>query len=143
MINIIQATPSIHEAKRIVSFRSIARPEQKAQVLQPSPSVIVTLGKSVAEPLVYNKDGLIESADSVDDAMNASDKVAKRAIQDQNTRMAASIAANSAYAYAVSLLYVNTATTSYAAAKILPKAITGIQPVSPISAFSTTIQLAH
>ncbi len=143
-MNIIQATPSIHEAKRIVSFKSIARPEQKERIFQPSPSVIVTLGKSVSEPLIYNKDGFIESAtNSVDDAMNASDKVSKKAIQDENTRMAASISANSPYAYAVAQLYVNTGAVSDVVAKMLPKAIAGIQPVSPISSYGTTLQLAH
>ncbi len=142
-MNIIQATPSINESWRITSFKSIDRPEQKERILQPSPSVIVTLGKSVSDPLIYNKDGFIGSVDSVDDGMNASDKVTKQVIQDQNARMAASISANSPYAYAVAQLYVNTGTASETVAKMLPKAIAGIQPVSPISTYGTTLQLAH
>jgi hypothetical protein len=57
--------------------------------------------------------------------------------------MAASISANSAYAYAVSLLYVNTATISYVVAKMAPKIMAGIQPVAPVSAFGTASQLPH
>ena len=143
-MNIIQATPSIYEPKHIGSVRSSTHVEQKERVVQPTPSSIVTLGEIPTISTNYNKNGLFESdINNIDGAKKASDILAKEAMLDENTRLSASIAANTPYAYAVSLLYVNSTTNSYILAKMLPKAISGIQPVSPISSYLSTTGLAH
>lgn len=143
-MNIIQATPSIYEPKHVGSARSSARIEQNERVVQPSLSSIVTLGDRPTISTTYNKNGLFESEENtIDGAKKASDILAKEAALDENARLSASIAANAPYAYAVSLLYVNSTTNSYILAKMLPKAISGIQPVSPISSYLSKTGLAH
>ncbi len=143
-MNIMQATPSIYGPKHIGSVRSSAHVEQKERVSLPTPSSIVNLGESATISTNYNKNGLFESeVNNIDGAKRASNILAKEAAQDESTRLSASIAANTPYAYAVSLLYVNVATNAYILAKMLPKTISGIQPVSPISSYLSTTGLAH
>lgn len=132
-MNIIQATPSIYAAKPSGSIKTTTHWIQREALLPPSFSSIVTLGGRLPTTPIYNERGLLESSadDRADGSQEARKIAAKDAALDESTRLSASIAANTPYAYAVSLLFVNVAAASIEIAKKLPKAIPGVQPVSP------------
>lgn len=134
-MNIIQATPSIYATRFSPSLRVMTRTEQKA--VEPTLGVVVTLGCKHASLETYNKDGCIESISTNVDGLE-SNVAEKAANQDKNTRLSASIEASSAYAYAISLLYVNVAVNSEGMAKKFSKVATGIQPVSPVPSLIAT-----
>lgn len=132
-MNIIQATPSIYAAKPSGSTKTATHWIQRETRMPPSFSSIVTLSGRLPTTPIYNEKGLLESsADGGADGSQEARKIAaKNAALDENTRLSASIAANTPYAYAVSLLFVNSAAISVEIAKKLPKTIPGVQPVSP------------
>ncbi len=143
-MNIIQATPSIYATKHSGNIKPMTRLIQKESIMPPDFSAIVTLSGRLPLSITYNGKGILGSpTDDLDAAKDARMNAAKDAALDKNTRLSASIAANTAYAYAVSLLYVNLAAISFALAKKSPKVAAGIQPVSPTLSSATTPHLAR
>jgi hypothetical protein len=120
---------NVYPTKFPSGLRAATRVEQK--ISEPALGVLVTLGCKHIDLKIYNKHGCIESTTAEVDGTESND-AENAANLDENARLTASIQANSAYAYAVSLRYVNVVVIPEVVAKKFPKVPTGIQPVSPV-----------